>query len=75
LKDLGVDGRIILAWILNKYGERTWTGLVWLGYRPVVGSCEYCNTSLLSVSIKGGEFIDCLSSYQLLKEDSVPWSS
>jgi hypothetical protein len=30
LEGLGVDGRIILKWILNKrYGE-TWTGLIWL---------------------------------------------
>jgi hypothetical protein len=30
LEDLGVDGRIILEWILNKLVGRTWTGLIWL---------------------------------------------
>jgi len=29
-EDLGVDGRIILEWILGKYGGRVWTGLIWL---------------------------------------------
>jgi hypothetical protein len=27
-KDLGVDGRIILEWILGKYGEKVWTGCI-----------------------------------------------
>ena len=30
LKDVGVDGTIIIKLILNKYGERAWTGLIWL---------------------------------------------
>jgi len=30
LEDLGVDGRIILEWILNQSVGRTWTGLIWL---------------------------------------------
>jgi hypothetical protein len=29
LEDLGVDARIILKWILNRYDGRTWTRLVW----------------------------------------------
>jgi hypothetical protein len=28
--DLGIDGRIILEWILGKEGERVWTGCIWL---------------------------------------------
>jgi hypothetical protein len=28
-EDLGVDGRIILRWILRKF-EGAWTGLIWL---------------------------------------------
>ena len=30
LKDLGVDGRIILNWILKKWDWEAWTGLIWL---------------------------------------------
>jgi hypothetical protein len=29
-EDLGVDGRIVLKWILGKYGWRVWIGFVWL---------------------------------------------
>jgi hypothetical protein len=29
LEDLGVDGKIILEWILGQYGGRVWTGLVY----------------------------------------------
>jgi hypothetical protein len=28
--DLGTDERIILSWILNKWGVRVWTGDMWL---------------------------------------------
>jgi hypothetical protein len=31
LKELGVDGKIILEWILGKLGRRVWTGFIWLG--------------------------------------------
>jgi hypothetical protein len=36
------------------------------------GSCEHGNEPL--GSIKGGEFLDWLSDYYLLKKDSVPWT-
>jgi hypothetical protein len=28
-KYLGVDGRIILEWILRKWGGKMWTGCIW----------------------------------------------
>jgi hypothetical protein len=30
LEDLGVDGNIILQWILGKWCGRVWTGFIWL---------------------------------------------
>jgi hypothetical protein len=27
---LGVAGKIILEWILGKYGGKLWTGFIWL---------------------------------------------
>ena len=30
LKDTGVDGRIMIQFVLNKLYGRTWTGLLWL---------------------------------------------
>jgi hypothetical protein len=30
LKDLGVDGRIILQWIFMKWDGETWAGLIWI---------------------------------------------
>jgi hypothetical protein len=54
LKDLGIDGRIILKWILNKLDGKAWTGLIWL--KIVAGACEHSNEP--SGSIKCGEFLD-----------------
>jgi hypothetical protein len=28
-EDLGVDGKIILEWILGKQGRKMWTGCMW----------------------------------------------
>jgi hypothetical protein len=28
-KDVGVDEKIILEWILEKYGGKFWTGFIW----------------------------------------------
>jgi hypothetical protein len=30
LEDLGVDGKIILEWILGNYGGKVWTRFIWL---------------------------------------------
>jgi hypothetical protein len=30
VKDLGVDGRSILKWVLKKWGGEAWTRLIWL---------------------------------------------
>jgi hypothetical protein len=29
-EDIRIDGMIILEWILGKWGERAWTGCIWL---------------------------------------------
>jgi hypothetical protein len=51
-EDQGVDRRIILELILRKeIGGEGWTGFMWLGTGPVVGSCEHSNAP--SGSIKG----------------------
>jgi hypothetical protein len=30
VEDLGVDGKIMIRWILRKQGGMVWTGLIWL---------------------------------------------
>jgi len=30
LEDLGVDGKIILEWILEKQGAKVWTKCIWI---------------------------------------------
>jgi len=39
---------------------------------PTVGSCQHGDEP--SGSVQGREFLDQLSAYWLLKEDSAPWS-
>jgi hypothetical protein len=54
LGDLGIDGRIILSWILNRMGRALIVRLT--QDRDVAGSCEHGNE--LSGSIKYREFFD-----------------
>jgi hypothetical protein len=53
--DQGVDGRILLPWILRKQEVRMWTGFIWLGIGRVVSSVKHGIEPLSS--IKGGEFL------------------
>jgi len=53
--DLGVDGRIILEWILGKYNEKFWTGCVWLRIATSGGSCGHGYEP--PGSIRDGKFI------------------
>jgi hypothetical protein len=54
-EDLGVDGKIILEWILGILGGKLCPGFIWP--RIVTSaSCEHDNEN--SVSMKGEEFLD-----------------
>jgi hypothetical protein len=55
-EELGVDIKIILGWILGKWGGELLTGFIWLRTGPVTGCCEHSNEH--SASIKGGEILD-----------------
>jgi hypothetical protein len=39
MEGLGVGGKIILEWILGKYGTKMWNGCIWL--RIGTRSCSY----------------------------------
>jgi len=68
-EDPGIDGKIILEWVLRKYGARLDSSALWQG--PVVGPCKHGNEP--SGSLKGGEFF-WLAKWQLAsQEDSAPW--
>jgi hypothetical protein len=55
LKDLGIDGTIILKLIFEKWDTEAWTGLMWLRMGRA-GACECGNEPL--VPIKYWEFLD-----------------
>jgi len=55
-EDPGLDGRIILRWILWKWNVGPWTGSSFLRIGTGGGTCECGNEP--SGSIKCGEFLD-----------------
>jgi hypothetical protein len=64
-EDLGVAERIILKWILRKWGVLVWIGFIWLKIR----TCEHGNEP--SGSIKSGNFSDYLGDHYLVMNDYV----
>jgi hypothetical protein len=56
LEDLGVDGSIILKFILQRYGRSGPATFIWLRIGSRVGFCE--NGHKTYGCIKGGEFLD-----------------
>jgi hypothetical protein len=56
LEDPGVDGRIILKWILEKWDVVAWTGSIWRRIGRGAGSCRCGNK--LSGLIKFGKFVE-----------------
>jgi len=64
LQKLGIDGRITLEWILGRKGGNVWTGYVLLRIGTSKEPYEHGNEPL--DSMKGREFLDQLSDYQLL---------
>ena len=41
MEDVGVDGKIIIKWILKKWEEETWTGLLWLSIGTGTFECSH----------------------------------
>jgi hypothetical protein len=43
LRDIGIDGNILLKEILKKQGVKVWTGLIWISTVTSRGICEHEN--------------------------------
>jgi hypothetical protein len=69
LKSPGVDGRVILKWIFEKWKSKHRKNRCVSGQRHVVGCCGCGNE--ISGSIKWWEFLEWLRNCQLLKKDSI----
>jgi hypothetical protein len=69
LEDVTVDGRMILKWILRKYGMRAWSRIICLRTGTVAGSCEDSNA--YSGFEKPG--ILRLFEHLYLKKDRATW--
>jgi hypothetical protein len=39
-REIGVEGKLMLEWILGKYGGRLWTGFIWLRIGTNDGPCS-----------------------------------
>jgi hypothetical protein len=65
LRNLGIDERMILEWILKIYGVRVCSEFICLRIQLGGG---LLNEPL--VYVKDREFVDWLSDYQLLEKDS-----
>jgi hypothetical protein len=68
-EELRVYERIIFQRILEEQGGKLWTGYIWLRIGTSDGFFEHDNETL--VSIRGGELLNQLSEYQLLKDSAV----
>jgi hypothetical protein len=64
LKDLSVDSRMILKWMLNNWGLRMWTGILW--NKVDTGFCVHgCEPTS---SIECWEVLNSFHYSQLLKK-------
>jgi hypothetical protein len=52
LGNLGIDGRIILKWILSKQGVMVWTGFTWLRIGSSGEFLSFSRTQLHDISYR-----------------------